>query len=215
MTNRGFKITEINTSRVGCIVLAGGQSLRFGQDKAAKIIGNRTLLEWVLYRLSFLNTEIIIVAASKQFCPRLGSYPQLSIVTDIYPDKGVLGGIYTGLKISRFFYILVVACDMPFLNQDLLRYMILVSAGFDLVVPRLGDMIEPLHAIYSKNCLDPIESLLKRSSLSPRGLFNLVRTRYVEAEEINQFDPEHLSFLNINTEADLEKAAKLIQGELQ
>jgi len=89
--------------------------------------------------------------------------------------------------------------------------MIGVSAGFDLVVPRLGDMVEPLHAVYSRACLAPIECLLKQGNLSIRELFTLVRVRYVEAEEIDRFDPGHLSFFNINAKADLERARRLIK----
>ncbi|TET17946.1 MAG: molybdenum cofactor guanylyltransferase [Dehalococcoidia bacterium] len=197
---------------VGCIVLAGGKGLRLGRDKALETIGNRSLLEWVVFYLSFFNSDIIVVTASKQSYPQLGGYPKLRAVTDIYLNKGPLGGIYTGLKVSDSFYNLVVACDMPFLNQALLHYMIQISAGFDLVVPRLGDMVEPLHAVYSKGCLAPIEYLLKQGNLSLRQLFTLVRVRYVEAEEINRFDPKHLSFFNINTEADLETARELARG---
>jgi len=196
---------------VGYIVLAGGKGLRLGQDKALEVIGDRSLLEWVVFHLSSLNKDIIVVTALKQSFPQLGGYPKLKVVTDIYPNKGALGGIYSGLNASGSFYNLVVACDMPFLNQVLLRYMIQVSAGFDLVVPRLGDMVEPLHAVYSKGCLAPIESLLKQDNLSLRQLFTLVKVRYVEAGEIDRFDPEHLSFFNINSQADLERAKRLIK----
>jgi len=99
---------------VGCIVLAGGKGLRLGQDKALEIIGNRSLLERVISYLNFFNSDIIIVTAPNQSYPQLGGYPKLRVVTDIYPGKGPLGGIYTGLKASDSFYNLVVACDMPF-----------------------------------------------------------------------------------------------------
>ena len=196
---------------ISCIVLAGGKGLRLGQDKALEIIGNRSLLERVVLYLSLFNSGIIIVTAPKQSFPQLDASPKLSVVTDIYLNKGPLGGIYTGLKASDSFYNLVVACDMPFLNQTLLHYMIQISTGFDLVVPRLGDMVEPLHAVYSKGCLAPIESLLKQGNLSLRQLFTLVKVKYVEAEEINRFDPEHLSFFNINSQADLERAKRLVE----
>ena len=196
---------------IDCIVLAGGKGLRLGQDKALETIGGRSLLEWVLRCLSLFGSEILIVTASGQSYRQLSGYPKLRVVTDIYPSKGPLGGIYTGLKVSDSFYNLVVACDMPLLNRALLGYMMEVSAGFDLVVPRLGNMIEPLHAVYSKGCLASIECLLEQGSLSVRGLLTRVRVRYVEAEEINRFDPEHLSFFNINTEADLERAGKLVR----
>lgn len=196
---------------VGCIVLAGGKGLRLGQDKALEIIGNRSLLERVISYLNFFNSDIIIVTAPNQSYPQLGGYPRLRVVTDIYVNKGPLGGIYTGLKASDSFYNLVVACDMPFLNQALLHYMLQISAGFDLVVPRLGDMVEPLHAVYSQACLAPIESLLKQGNLSVIQLFTLVKLRYVEAEEINRFDPKHLSFFNINSQADLDKARGIMK----
>ena len=196
---------------ISCIVLAGGKGLRLRQDKALEIIGNRSLLERVVFHLSFFNSDILVVTAPNQSYPQLGGYPKLRVVTDIYLNKGPLGGIYTGLKASNSFYNLVVACDMPFLNQALLHYMLQISAGFDLVVPRLGDMVEPLHAVYSKGCLTPIESLLKQGNLGVRQLFTLVRVRYVEAEEINRFDPEHLSFFNINSQADLEKAREIMK----
>jgi len=196
---------------ISCIVLAGGKGLRLGQDKALEVIGNRSLLEWVLSRLSFFNSDIIVVTASKQSYPQLIGYPKLKAVTDIYTNKGPLGGIYTGLKTSDSLLNLVVACDMPFLNRDLLQHMMQISAGFDLVVPRLGDMVEPLHAVYSKGCLAPIEDLLKQGNLSLRQLFTLVKLRYVEAEEINRFDPEHLSLFNINCQADLEKAREIMK----
>ncbi len=199
---------------ISCIVLAGGKGLRLGRDKASGILGNKSLLQRVISHLSFLNKDIIIVTATGQSFPQLTGYPKLRIVTDTYPGKGPLGGIYTGLSASGSLYNLVVACDMPFLNQALLHYIIEVSANFDLTVPRLDNLVESLHAVYSKNCLPPIEYLLKQGNLSIIQLPTMVRVRYVEAEEIDRFDPKHLSFFNINTEADLETAKKLIKGNI-
>ena len=75
-------------------------------------------------------------------------------------------------------------------------------------------MVEPLHAVYAKGCLAPIESLLKQGNLSIRELFALVKVRYVEAGEINRFDPEYLSFFNVNTKADLVKAREIAKGDM-
>ena len=183
--------------------------MRLGRNKAVEIINNRYLLQQVVSRVSFLNSNIIIVTATKQPFLQFIGYPKIGILTDTYPGKGPLGGIYTGLATSNSVYNLVVACDMPFLNQALLHYMVKLSANFDLVVPRWDGMVEPLHAIYSKGCLAPIESLLKQGTLSIAKVFTLVKVRYVEAEEIDRFDPKHLSFFNINTEADLKMAKEL------
>ena len=200
---------EKRTLDITCVVLAGGKSLRLGRDKVQETVGNDTLLQRVLLKLTPFNCDIIIVTAGDKSLPRLNGYQRARVVTDIYPGKGAFGGVYTGLAESNSAYNLVVACDMPFLNQALLRYMMGLSAGFDLVVPRLGGLVEPLHAVYSKSCLAPIEKLLKQGNMEVRVLFDLVKVRYVESDEIDRFDPEHLSFFNINTEADLERARQI------
>lgn len=195
-----------------CIVLAGGKSLRLGYDKVLETIGNTSLLERVISRVSLLSSEVIIVTANEPTNLELVDYPKLRILCDIYPGKGPIGGIYTGLATSTSFYNLVVASDMPFLNQALLRYMTRLSANFDLVVPRVGNLVEPLHAVYTKKCLATIEQMMKQDKLSVNQLFHLVKTRYVETEEIERFDPKHLSFFNINTKADLKRARELARG---
>ena len=186
--------------------------MRLGYDKVLETIGNSSLLQLVLSCVTSLCNQVIIVAANKQTIPQSIDHLKLRTVTDIYADKGPLGGIYTGLAASTSFYNLVVASDMPFLNLALLNYMRQLSGDFDLVVPRVGNLVEPLHAIYTKSCLAPIEHMIKQDKLSVNQLFSLVKVRYVEIEEIERFDPKHLSFFNVNTKADLEKARRLARG---
>ena len=200
-------------SDISCIVLAGGKSSRLGRDKVVEIIGSKSLLQRVVSCLSFFNCDIILVTAKGQSLPQFTDYPKLKVVADIYPGKGSLGGIYTGLTVSESFHNLVVAGDMPFLNRALLTYMIQLSADFDIVIPRMGNIVEPLHAIYSKGCLAPIEYLFEQDNLKILDFFPSVKVRYVEIEEIDKFDPKHLSFFNINTEKDLEMARELAAGE--
>ena len=198
---------------ISCIILAGGKGLRLGRNKTSQIVGGRSLLERVVSGVSFLKSEIIIVTAVGRPLTQSVSYSKLRIVDDIYPCKSSLGGIHAGLSVSNSLYNLIVACDMPFLNEALLRYMIQVSADYDLVIPRLGRFVEPLHAVYSRNCLAPIEHMIKQNNLRIMQLPDLVRVRYVDAEDINRFDPTHLSFFNINTEADLKRAGELAKGD--
>ncbi len=200
---------------VGCIILAGGKSLRLGHDKVLETIGSKSLLQQVISRVVPICRDIVIVTAGERDTLQLVSRTRLRMVTDIFPGKGPLGGIYTGLVTSDYSYNLVVASDMPFLNEALLRYMIKLSNSFDAVVPRVGDMVEPLHAVYSKGCLAPMEGMLGQEHLSVNHLFRLVSVRYVEAEEIDRFDRQHLSFFNINTEADMEMARELGRGMAQ
>lgn len=121
-----------------------------------------------------------------------------------------MAGIFTGLVSSKYRYNLIVACDMPLLNRDLVKYIISVAKDFDVVVPRLGRHLEPLQAIYAKDCIFEIEKLLAQDRLKVDSLFSRVRTRFVESTEMEHFDPAQLSFMNINTPADLKKAEGLL-----
>ena len=126
------------TSDISCIVLAGGKSSRLGRDKVVEIIGSKSLLQRVVSCLSFFNCDIILVTAKGQSLPQFTDYPKLKVVADIYPGKGSLGGIYTGLTVSESFHNLVVAGDMPFLNRALLTYMMedptTISQAIDLIL---------------------------------------------------------------------------------
>jgi molybdenum cofactor guanylyltransferase len=196
-----------------CIILAGGKSTRLGRNKVVEKIGDRSLIERVICSLSVFQCDIIVVEAKNSTLPGLTGYPRLKIVQDIHADRGSMGGIYSGLTASHSFHNLVVACDMPFLNVGLLRYMVSIIGDNDLIVPRVTpDIFEPLHAIYSFNCVAPLEMLIREDRFKILELFPLVKVRYVEIEEINRFDPQHLSFFNINTEVDL-KTGKELAGK--
>lgn len=197
---------------ISCIILAGGKSLRLGHDKITERVGNKTLLEKVISRIDPLSKDIVIVTAEERNFTEFNDNPKIRTVSDIFPGRGSLGGIYTGLVRSESFYNLVIAADMPFLNRDLLAYMMEVAEGFDFVIPRIGSYFEPLHSIYSKNCVPPIETMIKNNRRIIIELFDFVKVRYVEAVEIDRFDPEHMSFFNINTIEDLKLARKIADG---
>ena len=171
------------------------------------------MLQWTISQLARLDQEIILVLRQGQISPRLISSQNVRTTADLYPSKGPLVGIYSGLKVSGNDYSLVVACDMPFLNVELLRYMVRIAPGFDVVIPRIGRLTEPLHAVYSNSCSGTIEDMMKRGDFIVYKLLEQVKVRYVEESEINSFDPEHLSFFNINTPADLEKAEQIMIRE--
>jgi molybdopterin-guanine dinucleotide biosynthesis protein A len=197
---------------ISCIVLAGGKSTRLGHDKVLETVGNTSLLEQVISRIDPLSKEIIIVTAKERTFTQLVSRPKVKVVSDIFPGQGSLGGIYTGLVKSDSFYNLVVAADMPFVNTSLLGYMIGICEGFDFVLPRVNGLFEPMHAVYSKNCIAPIESILNKGKKVIIELFNYVKVKYVEADEVDKFDPQHLSFFNINTKEELELAKRIAAG---
>jgi molybdopterin-guanine dinucleotide biosynthesis protein A len=190
------------------IILAGGKGARLGRNKPLQTIGGKSLIQWVIDRLAAFSTEIIIATAHGEAIP-CSSPVAVKTVGDIYPGKGPLGGIHSGLVASSGSQAVVVGCDTPFLSAGLLQYMIQASPRLDVVVPRMKDKLEPLCAVYSRNCVAPIEELLKRDELQILELFRMVKVGYIEEHEIDHFDPEHLSFFNINSQADLERARRL------
>jgi molybdopterin-guanine dinucleotide biosynthesis protein A len=190
------------------IILAGGKSSRLGQSKALQVIEGKSLIQWVVDRLAILSTEIIIATAHGEAVP-CSSAVRIKTVADIYPGKGPLAGIHSGLIASSSPRAIVVGCDTPFLSVSLLEYMTQTSSTFDVVVPRIKKKIEPLCAVYSKNCLAPIQELLEQDERQIIKLFSMVKVRYIEEDEINSFDPKHLSLFNINSQDDLDRARKL------
>ena len=192
--------------QVSGIILAGGASRRLEKNKALERIGGKAIIERVIDSLVPLTTEVLAVVAQPEQAAALRLPPSLRVVSDRYPGGGSLGGIFTGLEASAEPWSLVVACDMPFLNRELLRHLMAQSSNVDAVVPCLGGQPEPLHALYSKACLAPMERMLRAGQLKIAPLFEAVRVRYVDEETIDRIDPRHLSFFNINTQADLEEA---------
>ncbi len=191
--------------KVTAIILAGGKNVRLGRPKALEVIGGKTIVERVIERLRPLTSQIVIVTgAQRTDLPGTGD---AEFLTDLYPGYGPLGGIYTGLVASKNPYSIAVACDMPFLNTKLLGYMVEQAGDFDAVVPRLDDgRREPLHAVYSRTCLEAIKGRLENRQLSIHSFIESLRVRYIEQAESQRLDPKLLSFFNINYQADLERA---------
>jgi molybdopterin-guanine dinucleotide biosynthesis protein A len=199
-------------NKVTSIILAGGKNLRLGRNKALEAIDGKTLIERVIERLRPLsNRMLIVIAQGNSDLPVFGDE---EVVTDISPGYGPLGGIYTGLLASSSPNNIVVACDMPFLNTGLLRYMLEISGGYDAVIPRLDDgKVEPLHAIYSKSCLDYMKKQMDLNQLKVHSLLKKVRVRYIEGDESRRLDPQLLSFFNVNHQSDLDRAIALAESE--
>jgi molybdopterin-guanine dinucleotide biosynthesis protein A len=192
------------------IVLAGGKGTRLGKDKLLELVGGRPLLQRVVDSLGPISKRILVVIAQGQKCPPLqATQTEVTTVPDIYPGRGALGGIYTGISASDSRRSLVMAADMPFLNPDLLQHLVSVATDFDVVMPRINGQIEPLHAVYSRDCLPAIREQIESSQLQIRVFLDKVRVRYVEEAEIDRFDPRHLSFYNVNTPDDLTKAQEI------
>ena len=197
-------------SKVTGVVLAGGRSRRLGRDKAVEPVGGEPLISRVIGRMSEVADDIVVVVNDNERASQLPLPQDAAVVIDTYPDKGSLGGIFSGLSAGREDWAIVVACDMPFINVALLRHILDQTEECDAVVPILDGRPEPIHAAYSKVCLPAIEKKILADDLKIAGFFEDVRVKFVDQIEVEKFDPDHLSFFNINTEQDLQKAAELI-----
>ena len=188
-------------------ILAGGKSSRMGTDKAFVRVLGRPLIEDLLAQVAGIGAETIIITNRPDDYRYLG----VPLFTDVLPDKGALGGIYTALHSSSQPHTLCVACDMPFVIRPLLDFLIslIPDANADAIVPRLSGETEPFRAIYAQTCLGPIRAALDAGKLRVISFFPDVRVRFVDEAEIDRFDPRHLSFFNVNTPDELEQARKL------
>ncbi len=177
-----------------------------GTNKAFVRVGGSPIIERIIARVRPLGDQVILVTNSCDEYEYLG----LPIFTDLIPGKSTLGGLYTAIAQSQGDYTLVVSCDQPFLNPDLLRYLIGLREGYDVVVPLNRDHYpQSMQAVYGKGCLDPIRRRLEADQLKVIGFFAEVRVREVRGDEIDRFDPLRQSFINVNTPDDLAVAQAL------
>ena len=190
------------------IILCGGKETRFGRSKATAVVAGETVIDRVTKVLALVSDHVIAVTSPEKRDISLGS--DTCVVVDEFPHKGPLGGIYTGLLHARSEFSIVVGCDMPFLNASVLSHLVGLSPGFDAVIPRMrSDMIEPLHAVYSKSCMPAMKAALEADQLSIWHVVKGLHVRFVEKEEYLPLDPLMVSFFNINYPADLDRANRI------
>ena len=200
---------SVNGGDITGIVLAGGRSRRLGRDKAVEPFGGQPLIRHVIESIEPLTGEIVVVVADAARAEALPLEAEHRVAVDLYPDCGSLGGIFSGLSAANNRWGLVVACDMPFLNRQLIEHLASLRGECDAVVPMPGEHPEPTHALYSQACLPHIETKLRARDLKISGFFDDVRVRYVSEDEVRQFDPDLHSFFNVNSPEDLARAVAL------
>ncbi len=190
--------------QLSAAILAGGRSRRMGQDKALLEVEGRALIEYVIDVASSIADETLIVASERPEYEKFGH----RVVSNKFPQSGSLGGIYTAVSESACDYCLVLACDMPFINKDLVKFMAERPRDYDVLVPSLApersdqggnETLETLHAIYSKSCMSAIERQLNAGVFKVIGFFSEVNVQKLSEEVVMQYDPKLLSFFNANT----------------
>jgi molybdopterin-guanine dinucleotide biosynthesis protein A len=192
---------------VSIIVFAGGMGTRLGGVKKATIdVGGRPVIERVLEATRPLGREIILVDNDDS----LATLPGVRIVPDSETRAGVLVALASGLSAATSELCLVVGCDMPFLSQTLLRWLLELSPGFVVVLPVNEGFMDPMHAVYRREpVLGAVERAIARGDKRMTSYLPDVRVREVGPDELRARDPELRSFFNINTPEDLERARAL------
>lgn len=193
------------------VLLAGGKSRRMGLDKRFLQLGGETLLKRALSVYERLFSEILIVVAEP--VPELNDMGH-QIVTDLIPNCATLGGLYTGLSVTRRPRVFAAACDMPFLNPAVIGHL-LQYCDDDVVMPQLAGGVQPMHAVYSKACLPYFQRMMAMDNLSIQAVLENpgLRIRLVPENVLRTFDTELLSFLNLNTPEDAERARDLVRQD--
>ncbi|AFV10396.1 molybdopterin-guanine dinucleotide biosynthesis protein A [Thermacetogenium phaeum DSM 12270] len=180
------------------IILAGGCSSRMGTDKSLMVYERQTLIERTVNELRKVVNEIVIASNNTSKY----SIPGVVEVPDLYPGMGPLAGIHAGLKRVKHQYAFVIGCDMPLFKAELAKYLLEICPGYDVVVPQIDGYGEPLCAVYSKGCIEPIENCLKAGLRTVIMFYPQVRVLTVGRDEIERIgNPEEL-FYNLNTPED-------------
>jgi molybdopterin-guanine dinucleotide biosynthesis protein A len=195
------------------VILAGGLNTRFsGKDKAFIHIGQKRILDRIFDLFGGLFEEIILVTND----PLKYLAWDLKITTDIFPIRSSLTGIHAGLFFSTYPYAFFTACDAPFLKKELVETIIgHIEPGVDVVIPETTEGLEPLCAVYSKNCLKPVEQNLSHQKLKIQQFFKRARVKRIPEKDLRNDDPKLISFFNINTPADLDWAKRFEAGALK
>ncbi len=193
-------------------VQAGGKSTRMGEDKALKPFLGRPLIQRVVDRLAPIADELLVTTNH----PEEYTFLHTRLITDLKPDHGALGGLYTAIASATHPVVAVVACDMPFASTKLIEGMnrLMVQHEADVVIARSEEGYEPLHAVYRRDtCRPAIESAIDADLWKVIAWFPQVRVYELSADEIRSLDPTGLAFWNVNTPEEFIEAEQIANGQ--
>ena len=184
-------------SQIQAFILAGGQSRRMGSDKSQLLIQDQTFTERIAETLLQITDSITLVGARRH-------NTSFSVVTDVFPNWGALGGLHAALAGCTREWAIVVACDLPFVTAELFHYLASQRADHDAVVPLQSDgRPQPLAALYRIDpCLRRATELIETGHRRPLDLLELVNTRWVPFSELTNLNGAENFFVNINTPYD-------------
>jgi molybdopterin-guanine dinucleotide biosynthesis protein A len=190
------------------VVLAGGRSSRFGANKALADWRGTTLIESVVNSLLKVLPSVIVVTKNASELAFLKS-ERVSVIEDLCRDGHPMGGLFTALRSLKTGHAFVAACDMPFVRPELIEALWLSRADYDAVIPVWKDVRQPLCGVYARGCVGMIRSSIDADALGIARLFDVLRTRFMLESEVLGVDPQGISFMDIDTREDYERAKGL------
>jgi molybdopterin-guanine dinucleotide biosynthesis protein A len=192
------------------IVLAGGRSSRMGADKAALRLGGLTMLERMVAELTRGFDEVVIVAGARAVTPACAlAAGSVRMLRDPLPFEGPVKALRLGLAAIRAEVAFACACDLPFVNVRLALELCKMAAGHDAAIAKVAGRLQVLHAAYRKSCLPAMDAMIEREERRLQDLVPVLDARIVGEDETRPYDPELLSFFNLNTPEDYAQARKL------
>ncbi|MGM0499375.1 MAG: molybdenum cofactor guanylyltransferase [Bacillota bacterium] len=196
---------------INAVLLAGGQSSRFGSDKALISFAGMKLIEYIYNNLDHNFKKVIVVGSKEKYSFLKGA----EIKEDIYQNMGPLAGIYTGLYFSKSRYNFICGCDMPFLNSEYFNFIkekIREDPQKEIIVPRYNNYLEPLAAVYQRSLIAKIKAEILADNLKIKSFYNKSSKKVISEELLKiNFNLEKL-FFNLNYPKDLDKALKYLEG---
>ncbi|MGF7185890.1 molybdopterin-guanine dinucleotide biosynthesis protein A [Desulfitispora alkaliphila] len=190
------------------VILSGGKNSRMGRNKAFLTLDEKkSFIEKAVDTFNQVFDETIIVTNEPNKYENL----KAKVVTDIIPQKGPLSGIHAGLVTAQNDYAFTIACDMPFVNRSLIELLVSEAPGYEIVVPQMGNYLQPLHAVYHKKCIKPIEQCLKENIKKIIAFYPWVKINFVSEEKMKSVTDLDKVFFNVNDLQTLEKAKELYE----
>jgi len=193
---------------VDAAILAGGRSSRMGTHKALIELEGKPLIAWVAEKLEAAGVfgRIFVVSGDAGLVDRV----ELEFALDLLHGRGPLGGLHAALHFTGAEYLFLIACDMPLANPKLIRVVVERSKGVDVCIPYVNGNFEPLFAVYRRNTVRAVERALEGGQRRVISFFPDVRVRRLGDTTIRSVDPELVSFLNINSQDDIQRAEAII-----
>ena len=195
--------------RASAIVLAGGRSARMGRPKAMLRIGTSTLIERTVAELLHAFDDVVVVAAPETEGIELPALGAAAIVRDSEAYRGPAEALARGLRAARHDVAFACSCDLPMLRAEVAGRLIALIDDFDAVIPRVGDRLQLLHAVYRRRCADALEAMSARGERRLSALVEAINGRVIDEAEYRRIDPDALSCFNINTPEDYARATRM------